>query len=312
MSRDKEKYKEYQRLYQQKSRAQNIKDKKYTRLCPKCTGEIIYGTKQTFNYGIKNKSVCKICTAITNIKIEHDAITSGLKNNGFKNKKHTKETKDKIRNHPNQKNVLAHHNYKTRKIISGKDHHFTGKHHTKNMMEIWTRKYGLVEAEKRLTEYLQKKSIAMSGTNNHMYGKPSPHGSGNGISGWFNNVIFFRSLLELNFLVTCHKLKYTVRSTECKEFQVKYYSIDFYRNYYPDFILNEKYIVECKPERLIHTLNNQAKFKAAVEKWGVEKFKVITPPKFDIHRIPQLIQDGLIKLTDKSENYFRTKRNKDI
>lgn len=307
MGRNTEKYKEYQRKYQQQKRRDNIRDKKYVRTCPKCQNEIIYGTKQTFNYGIKNNSICKTCTARDQLKKIHQEIDEGVRLPLFQGKTHTDETKEKIRNHPNQKLVHTHPNYINRVMPTGTDHHFTGS----SFIQCWINKYGSEKADVLLDNYKKKKSKQNSGEGNPMYGRPSPQGSGNGISGWFNGM-FFRSLLELNFLVTCHKLNYKVRSAECKEFQVKYPSIDFERNYYPDFILNEKYVVECKPVRLIQTINNQAKIKAAMEKWGSAKFKVISPPKFNIYRIPKLIEEGLIKLTERSKKYLRTKHNLDI
>lgn len=304
MSRDKEKQKVYQYNYQKKKREYNIANKTYLRICPKCDGEITYATKYSFEHGIKNNSQCKTCLAQAKLQKIHEEIRNGDRLPLFQGKSHTETTKDKIRNHPNQKLVHDHHNYKNRSMPAGADHHFTGS----SFVQCWINKYGQEHADQLLTEYKNKKSIAMSGEKNHMYGKASPQGSGNGISGWFNGM-FFRSLLELNFLVTCHKLNYNVRSAECKEFQVKYPGIDFERNYYPDFILNDKYIVECKPIRLVQTINNQAKIKAAMEKWGSEKFKVISPPKFSIYRIPKLIEEGLIKLTERSEKYLRTKLN---
>ena len=46
----------------------------------------------------------------------------------------------------------------------------------------------------------EKFSLRMRGKNNHMYGKPSPNGSGNGWSGHYGS-FYFRSLLELSFLI---------------------------------------------------------------------------------------------------------------
>ena len=44
-------------------------------------------------------------------------------------------------------------------------------------------------------------SKASSGENNPMFGRPSPNKSGAGIGGWYKEKIYFRSILELSFII---------------------------------------------------------------------------------------------------------------
>lgn len=54
-----------------------------------------------------------------------------------------------------------------------------------------------------------------------MYGKPPPKRTGNGISGWWKNKIYFRSLLELAFLINAEKTNLAIESAERKEYRFK-------------------------------------------------------------------------------------------
>ena len=92
--------------------------------------------------------------------------------------------------------------------------------------------YGKEKAE----EIKKKISKRSSGSNNPMFGKPSPQGSGNGWSGWYKG-FFFRSLLELSFLV-----KSNISEIENAEYiKIKYIDENGKeRNYLPDYLKNKK------------------------------------------------------------------------
>ena len=82
-----------------------------------------------------------------------------------------------------------------------------------------------------------------------MYGKPAPIGSGNGWSGWYKGW-YFRSLLELSFMINViERFNMPWISAENQTYKISYVDTNLkQRNYYADFIIDNKYIVECKPK----------------------------------------------------------------
>ena len=131
-----------------------------------------------------------------------------------------------------------------------------------------------------------------SGKNNPMFGKPSPNGSGNGWSGWYNN-FYFRSLLELSFLVK------NLPDSSAENISIPYIDqLGHPRTYHPDY-RSANIIYEIKPKRLTNTRNNILKFEAA-KKYCKENnliFLVLT-------------EENIIKLTD--EEIYKLYTSKEI
>lgn len=164
-------------------------------------------------------------------------------------------------------------------------------------------KEGAIEMRKKLSK-------ALSGEKNPMYGKPSPQGSGNGWSGWYKG-FYFRSILELSFLKV--NLNENLKSAE----YIKIPYIDYNgvkRNYLPDFILNDKELIEIKPLSLINSLENKLKFEAA-KKYCEENnliFKVFTENDFkvlSIDEIRELKENNEIKFIERYEEKYKQKFN---
>ena len=110
-----------------------------------------------------------------------------------------------------------------------------------------------------------KLSLFFSGKGNPMYGKPSPQGSGNGWSCWYND-IFFRSLRELSYVLKLDKRKIEWNPAE-KNISISYIDINnTKRTYRPNFIISNKYVIEIKPRKLWNSDNIIRKAKAA-ELW---------------------------------------------
>jgi len=178
----------------------------------------------------------------------------------------------------------------------------------KNKGKTYDEIHGKQKADK-IKNKLSKKS---SGENNPMYGKPSPNGSGNGWCGWYNNW-HFRSLLELSFMLNViERFNFKWKSAECKKYKIKY--IDFEgneRNYFPDFILNDKYLVEIKPKSLYNTTINKNKKIAAIEFCNKNnlKYKLMTPKKLLLKDIDDLIQSGKIKFIDRYQIKYEQWKN---
>ncbi len=166
-------------------------------------------------------------------------------------------------------------------------------------------KYG----EERGSKIRQKRSENSSGKNNGMYGKPSPQGSGNGWSGWFNG-FFFRSLLELSYLKFCVDAGIKIQSAESVKYKVKYSTGGVSRTYFPDYYLQDTdEIVEVKPMKLSKSKDNIAKFEAAKHKYG-EKFKIITEQdiqRLSTQEISEMRRIGVLKFINRYEQKFKEK-----
>lgn len=159
-----------------------------------------------------------------------------------------------------------------------------------------------IHGEEKSRIIKNKISLKVKGDKNPMYGKPSPNGSGNGWSGWYKNW-FFKSLLELSFLIKyVNRFNFSCHSAENKKFRIKY--LDFEnveKNYFPDFILNDKYLIEIKPAHMCKSIINTRKKEAAIlfcEKNNL-KYKMITPKKLTSIEIKNLIESNNIELIDR-------------
>ena len=136
----------------------------------------------------------------------------------------------------------------------------------KSVYDVWLEKYGKEEADRRKEEMRRKKSEKLSGKNNPMYGKSAPRGSGNGISGWYKGW-YFRSLRELSYMINViEKEGHEWRSLDnTSDFRIKYLDKDGHeRSYCPDFLIDDKIVVEIKPEKLQGIECNSRKKDAAL------------------------------------------------
>lgn len=176
----------------------------------------------------------------------------------------------------------------------------------KNIDEI----YGKEKAD-IIRDKISKKS---SGKNNPMYGKPSPMGSGNGWSGWYNNW-YFRSLLELSFMINViERFNFKWESGENKKYSINY--IDYKgleKTYFPDFILNDKYLVEIKPKKLWESNVIKNKKNAAIifcEKNNL-KYKLINPRKLTFNEIKILVEQTKVVFLDRYKKKFNLWKTKE-
>lgn len=163
--------------------------------------------------------------------------------------------------------------------------------------------YGL----KKSKEIKEKLSKANSGKNNNMFGKPSPIGSGNGWSGWYNN-IYFQSILEASYI---HYLKINnikFKRADTNEFSIKYKINNIQKTYFPDFyLINSNEIIEVKPNNLINSFINKEKFKRAKIKFG-DRFIVLSENNFEKltkNDIFNLREKNIIKFTNRYEQKYK-------
>lgn len=134
------------------------------------------------------------------------------------------------------------------------------------------RKLGDEGAEQYIAADKVRRSECMRGSNNHMYGKPSPTGSGNGWKSWYRE-IHFRSLRELQYYINTVEIE--GRSCQnihmLKGFRVPYTDFEgTQRTYCPDFLVDGRIVVEIKPVKLWNTRENVSKREAAITHFAAQ------------------------------------------
>ncbi len=173
--------------------------------------------------------------------------------------------------------------------------------------KLWKENLTDKEYIQKTKEVSDKISKAAKGSNNPMYGRPSPRGAGNGWKGWYKG-IFFRSLREFSFMINyIERFKLVKENAEKVKFEIKYKDYAGQeRNYYPDYLINDKFIVEIKPKRLWNTPLIIAK-KEAAERFCKEKgykYKLIDPKIVDLEIIKSKVDNEQIKFSGKYKERF--------
>lgn len=283
----------------------------FKRNCPKCNCEITYKSKYSMINANKKNTKCKSCglkeIMTDEIKKKMSERFKGENNpmfgkvgelNPFFGKHHTEESKKKIvKNRDYTIWKTEEFRQKISILSKGKNNPMYGK----SLYGVWVEKYGKDIADKKMLEYKKKQSFNNSGEKNSMYGKPPPMNSGNGICGWYKDW-FFRSLLELSYMVyVIERFNLIWENGESEKYKIPYEIDGVKKNYFPDFIINNKYIVECKPKKLNLTNINQTKFKFA-KKYCDDNgfiFKTRDIPKIKKEQLLKMINNGLVVLTNK-------------
>lgn len=334
----------------------------FTRKCPICNITISYASKYNMINANKKNSNCKSCglkLTITDDRREqmrqrvlgdnNPMFGKFGESNPFYNKKHTEDTKQKMREKRDysiykteefreKMRILSLSNVtmfgdstyyyywvdkygvevaeeKMKKLKIKQSKNTSGKNNAmfgKSFYDIWVKKYGVKIANEKLIEYKNKQSKNNLGEKNGMFGKPSPNGSGNGWSGWYNGW-FFRSILELSYMINViEKYNISWKNAECDEYRIDY--IDYKgskRTYSADFIIAEKYIVELKPKKLWESELVKLKSDAAKDfcKSNNMIYKIREVPKISNKEFLGLINEGKVKLTDRYEKKLLTWNN---
>lgn len=152
----------------------------YTRKCPQCEKIIFHSSKYNRNTHEKKKTLCRTCSGKlkykkhgSHIDIVNSEVKSGNRKNGFQDKKHTPESKQLIiQSH--LKNIESYKTEEFRNKISQLNLGEKNPMYGKTVFDIWVKKYGLEEANRRNEIRKQKLSIKNKGRNNPMYGKETP------------------------------------------------------------------------------------------------------------------------------------------
>lgn len=283
----------------------------FKRNCPKCNCEITYKSKYSLINANKKNSKCKSCglkeIMTDEVKKRMSERVKGENNpmfgkfgelNPFFGKKHSKETKIKM--HENRDySVYKTEEYRQKisKLSKGNNNPMYGK----SFYDVWVEKYGKEIADEKMIEYKKKQSLNNSGEKNSMYGKPAPINSGNGICGWYKGW-FFRSLLELSYMIfVIERFNLDWESGESEKYKIKYNIDGVNKNYFPDFVINEKYVIECKPKKLWKLKINEVKFKFAKDFCDKNNliFKIKDIIKLKKPELFNLISNGDVVLTNK-------------
>lgn len=282
-------------------------------MCPTCNKEIIYSSKYSHRNAKQKNSNCKSCGLKKSItperRIKMSERVSGNKNpmfgrskedNPFYGKKHTEDTINKMKLVDRSYTKTEEFKEKMRSVTSGKNNGMYGK----NFYEIWVEKYGVKVAEQKMISFKEKQSKNNRGSKNNMYGKPSPIGSGNGWSGWYNGW-YFRSLKELTYMIkVIERFNLKWDDGEKKKYSIKYENHNGEsRTYRPDFFIGDKYLVEIKPKSLHSSSDVCNKMSAALK--FCEKndyvYKLRDIEKLNFNDITHLFKTKQIKFIDRYE-----------
>ena len=274
----------------------SMEKKIYTRQCPNCNKPLFYGYKQSYWKAQHTNRWCASCRSkerssrpeCRKILVENGKDLFGEKN-PFYGKRHSQKTKDLIR--------------KNTPVRIGKD----SPCYKKSVYRWWVEKYGEEIANNKMEEAKKKWSIASSGKNNPMYGRPSPNGSGNGWSGRYNGW-FFRSFRELSYMINfIEKNNWSWESGEARKYKILYTDWEGKkRNYYPDFIVNGSVMVECKPKKLHGSVGVLSKKEAAETYCSTRglAYELVDPGKLDSNTIKTLHDEGKMVLLDRYERKY--------
>jgi hypothetical protein len=276
----------------------------FTRKCPICDITIGYSNKYIMLNANRKNSNCKSCSR----KGENNPMFGKFGElNPFFNKHHTEETKQKIIENKDYSSYKTNEfRDKMRELSLGKNNNMFGK----SVYNVWVEKYGVETAGIKLKELKIKQSKNSSGKNNPMFGKPSPVGSGNGWSGWYNGW-FFRSIKELSYMINViEKNNIEWVSAESNIYQMNY--VDFKggnRTYTADFILNNKYLIEIKPKKLWYSDSVIRKKISAINFCNENNliYKLRDTPNLSSEKLKELYETKQIIFTDRYEEKFISK-----
>ena len=291
-----------------------------TKVCSRCEETIGFKTPCYIN--------CKECGKIINFT-QRASYRSSLKRsknpglcssclkkgdrNPFFDKKHTKESMEKMIETSNNSEKRKKY---YEKIRSEEYRKFLSDWMKENspmrgnsQYKFWVEQYGVEIANQKKKEWASK--VGRKGEKSYWFGKTPPYGSGNGWSGWYNGW-YFRSLLELSYMINViEKNNINWETGETNKYKIVFDYSGTTKNYFPDFILNDKYMVECKPKNLWKTNLVQAKANAAndfCEKNGlIYKLRVI--PILTDTEIETLYRNGNLVWTDRYKDKYDSRIN---
>jgi len=282
-----------------------MKDKKFFKNCLKCGKIQGYTSKKEWSAATRKNLICSSCNMIeiqSRPEVKKKLINyrkEKYKGNGnpFFGKHHSKETIEKIKSQDYSHTQTK--EFREKSARKGKQNGMWGR----SFYDVWLQKYGKEEADKKLLLHKEKQSKNSSGSRNPMYGKLSPIGSGNGWSGWYKGW-YFRSIKELSYMIYVIE-KNNYKWSNGEKISIKYINFDGKeRTYRPDFVIENKYLIEVKPKKMMDTPQNRIKKVAAIEfceKNGLE-YRMVDVKNLDIKETISLYKSGKITFVNKYKN----------
>lgn len=289
--------------------------KVYVRTCPKCLKKVEHLAKSRRNSAARKGSWCRSCSGVRNGKANagrtHSAATKAMYSrtrrgagNAFYGKRHSEESK-RLMSQKLRGGRIHSEEQKRRysEAFSGSKNPRWGK----SLLMIWTEKYGREEALRRDKHWRERMSAGRRGSANPMYGKPAPHGAGNGWSGWYKGW-YFRSLRELTYVIeVLEERGFEWCSAERVDLTISYRGGDgSTRSYRADFLVSNRTLVEIKPKELQSLDENLRKRRAAkrfCERKGY-RFRVYDIEPLRFARLRRLVRTGLVTLTARYHRKF--------
>lgn len=120
----------------------------------------------------------------------------------------------------------------------------------RHRLESYIEMYGEEIAKQKWDEMKRSNSERMKDDGNPMFGKPPPTKSSRGYCGRYKSY-FFRSCLELCFIILMERNNIKWVNGESIKYRIPYITPEGKsRNYFPDFVLECKYIYEIKPDKI--------------------------------------------------------------
>ena len=113
----------------------------------------------------------------------------------------------------------------------------------------------------------------------------------------------------------CLTVRITVRIKQSPKYFLTCFSclktkrININRNYFPDFLLNNKYLIEIKPKNLFNSIDVIFKKEAAIEYCNNNNliYKLISPNILSFDIIKQKYLIGEIKFIERYDKKFKEK-----
>lgn len=305
----------------------------FIRKCPICNIDVSYKTKKNFLSAEKRNSKCKSCAAKENynaIKLfklkcynctDKDVFfktESGMNHAINNNKVLCKSCKMKLSNsiptnfmrkcpdckkelYYKNKKCLIDANNKNKKCLQCRSKKENNPMFGKNLFDMWIDKYGIEEAVRRKENHAKRS--ACNGEKNGMFGKVPSRGVGRGWGGYYKNH-YFRSLMELHYLIFLVENNIRFESAENVIFKVEYMYKDKIHNYFPDFyLIDTNEIIEIKPKCFTSNDINKVKYEYAIKKYG-NQYKIITEEDIKFCNV-----DKLYYMTINNEIVFDTNCN---
>jgi len=211
----------------------------------------------------------------------------------IKGRKHTDEEKEhlSIRNSGEGNPFFGKtHDEETRQRMSDNHADFTGDNNPyKRALEEYPEKR--VEASKRqqaifaeikadpqrYSTWIERnsKSVAQAHLDGKLLGYGRGHKNGHYFSIKFDRDFYYRSSYELRFIKYCENNDFILSLSSC-DFSIPYKASDGYnKNYIPDFLVNDDFLIEIKPRKMLEIELNKLKLEAAADYCNSKKLKLI-------------------------------------